>query len=939
MERLVLIDGPSLLHRAYHALPPLTNSRGEQTGAVFGFTSMFLKVIEELKPQYVVCAWDTAAPTFRDQIYTQYKAQRPPLDKDFITQEPNAHQVLEAFVAPQYAIDGYEADDIIGTIVERVSNLGDLDDLETIIVTGDMDSTQLVDNKTKVFTSRKGFSDTVLMGEAEVEAKFGLKPGQIIDYKALRGDPSDNIPGVRGVGEKTAVELLQKFGNLESTFQHLSNLTERQQKLLSEGQESAFMSQRLATIKRDVPLQFDLKEAVFGQYDNQTVLDLFQLLGFRTLIRRLPGQFQKKENDFKQEGLGLTQSRVDKIEEAQLNIESKTIEDRTGFLAFKEVALKEKILTLDTETNTYQAFVARLEGIGVGSGDSFGYLPFEWLKKEGLSFLKDLLENGTILKIGHNLKFDAQVLLNYDIQTAPFFFDTMLAAYLLRAGQGRLGLKDLAFSELGIVMEDLKQVSSKFKPLSRVQIEGVQGSKLKGNKDNMTSNIVSDVWAGVPVEEIAKYCINDVRSTQLLFQKYQKELEGEEKLKKLFYEVEMPLSFILTQMERNGILVDRNYLSNLNVQLSIEVANLEKEIYQCIGHEFNINSPKQLEAILFDELHLPPFGKTKGKTHRSTDESVLRKLKGLHPVVPLLLSYREAFKIQTTYTTPLRDLADGDSRIHTSFNQTRASTGRLSSEEPNLQNIPVESKWNLRKAFVAKEGHKILVADYSQIELRVMAHFSKDPALVNSFEHNQDIHTATAARIFNKFIQDVNPVERRIAKTVNFAVLYGQTAYGLSDLLEIEQAKAQIFIDDYFESYPKVKEWISDNLTKAYDRGYVESLLGRKRLIPELKASSFMIRQSGERMATNMPIQATAADLIKMAMVNISFKLKTSKLKFSETRMLLQVHDELVFEVPEGKVEEAARMVEEEMEKALKLSVPIKVDLKIGDNWGELEKI
>ena len=933
MERMVLIDGPSLLHRAYHALPPLTDPKGEQAGAVFGFTSMFFKVLEDLKPTLIVCAWDTAAPTFRDQLYTQYKAQRPPLEKDFLGQEPRAHKILDAFGVVQYSIDGFEADDIIGTLTKKfksqISNFKTksqnlkpepttynlqpitYNQFEIIIVTGDMDSTQLIDENTKVYTLRKGFSDTMVYGIAEVLARYQLKPSQIIDYKALRGDPSDNIPGVRGIGEKTASELLGRFGTLTGVYEHLGEVSERQRKLLANDQEMAFLSQKLATIDQNVPLQADWEKMKFGEFDKEKILGLFQELGFRSLVGRL-------------EKLGLEDEGQKIVADSQLRIFQSFPTTPTSLTEVLQLAKEKGELVLDTETTGYDPFHNDLVGIGLGVKDLRCFLTKEEFLAN-LEKLKAVLEDQQIGKIGHNLKFDAQFLLNLGIKISPFSFDTILSACLLQAGQGRLGLKELAFNKLGLVMEDLESAAG----ISRGRELGVRGK-------------VGNVWTGVDTKKTAGYCLNDVEATTLLYRQDQKELIKEEKLERLLREVELPLSEILLEMERNGVLMDQNFLSKQNEQLQQEIAKREKDVFLAVGHEFNLNSPKQLDVILFDELRLPSYGRTKEKTHRSTDEGVLRKLKGMHLAIKPLLEYREAFKIKSTYIDPLLELKDEEGRIHTKFNQIRASTGRLSSEDPNLQNIPVAAKWSLRPAFVAPSGCKLLVADYSQIELRIMAHFSRDSALLNSFEHDQDIHTATAARIFDKFIGEVTPDERRIGKTVNFAVLYGQTAYGLAELLEIGTVQAQHFIDEYFASYPQVNVWIADNLKQAYETGYVETLLGRRRLIPELLASNFMVRAAGERMAVNMPIQGTAADLIKKAMVNINSKLKTQNLlsqKSIKSKLLLQVHDELVFEVPENQVGEIGLMVKEEMEKAMELVVPIKVELKTGNNWGELTRI
>ena len=913
-QRLALIDANSLLHRAYHALPPLTTTKGEQVGAVFGFASMLLKVLQKLQPILVAVAWDSKEPTFRHKQYTQYKAHRPETDKDLINQFARAREVVSAFNIPQFEVPGYEADDIIGTLAsqssERRKEKGKRKkELETIIVTGDLDALQLVDGKTKVFTPRRGFSDTVFYDIDAVKERYGLMPAQIVDYKALRGDPSDNIPGVKGIGEKTAAELLQKYKNLGEVYKHLDELSARQRKLLSEGQVEALLSQKLAEIERQVPIKINLEKCKLAVYDRQKVLQLFQELEFRSLIGKLPeseGKTQERlfgEPTSPQEKTGFQNFRT-----SDLEVDYQLVDSSAKFDKLMEILRENNEVCLDTETTNIDAHKAKLVGLAVAvSPHKAYYIPVEHIMTDKLiSCLADKLI------IAHNLKYDACVLknagINLNLENA---FDTMLAAYLLQAGQGKLNLKELAFSHLGMVIPELIKILS-----------AQAGAKEKSRKGFVD-------WSKVPIEALKNYACADADATLQLKQKFEQELAQSKnaKLAKLFYEMEMPLLSILMEMEKNGVLIDKKFLGSLSLQLQDEIAKLEKEVFAGIGHEFNLNSSQQLGQVLFDELSLPVVKRT--KTQRSTDESVLKKLRGLHPVIRMILRYRELFKVKTGFVDPLPDMCDEKGRVHTTFNQQRTTTGRLSSENPNLQNIPVDPKIGLRRAFVAPQGSKILVADYSQVELRVIAHFSRDSALVSSFEKDQDIHIATAARIFDCFIDEVTFEQRRIAKTMNFAVMYGMSAHGLAQALEIEYIKAQKHIDEYFESYSGMKAWIDETIKQVHLQGFVETLLGRRRLIPEIGSHNTRLRWAGERMAINMPIQGTAADLIKLAMVKISEKLK----------MVLQVHDELVFEVPEEEVEEVARLVKKEMEGAMELRVPLKVDLKVGNNWGELRSV
>lgn len=791
---LALIDGNSLIHRAYHALPPLTTPKGKASGAVYGFTSMLLKVIDELKPTHIAVAWDTGKPTFRHQEYAAYKEHRPKMPQDLFDQLQMTKEVVGAFNIPQYEVEGYEADDVVGTLASQASQIRnskfeirDGEDMEVTIVTGDLDLLQLVNEQIQVFTSRKGFSDTVTYDIDAVEERFdGLSPEQIVDYKALKGDSSDNIPGVSGVGDKTATKLLNEYGDLEAVYENLDEISTRARNNLIKEQEEAFLSQKLAQIDTHVPIQLKPKQMRLSDYNLAEVRKIFQQFGFRTLLDRLP----ESEN---------------------------TVEEQDSLFSSPDVSYE----TPETSA-TYN----------------------------------------------------------------PTKFDIQIAAHLLTGETGkRLDLENLAFTYLG---EDLQ--------MAEVHPSGVHRLQLALQKKLQ--------------EALAK--------------------EENAKLKKLFYEVEMPLKPILRRMEQRGVLVDRTLLTKLTQQYGEQIAKVEAQVYHEVGYEFNLNSPKQLEEVLFDTLDLPVIKRT--KTQRSTDESVLNKLLGTHPVIKNLLKYRKLSKLKSTYLDPLPKLLDEKGRVHTTFNQTKTASGRLSSESPNLQNIPKGDDDNLRRLFIAPKGQQLLVIDYSQIELRILAHLSQDEGLLNAFEHDQDVHAATGARIFDKTIDEVSKEDRGVGKTINFALMYGMSEYGLAESLGIDKGRAKLYIKNYFKNYPGVREWQEKHLKKAREKGYVESLYGRRRYLPGLKSGNFQRKSAAERIAINHPMQATQADIIKKAMIQIDTQLTQPTQR--TTAMLLQVHDELVFEVVKDQMEDVAAEIKKTMENVVNLSVSITADAQIGENWG-----
>ncbi len=903
---LVLFDGNAIVHRAFHAFEgkPLTVSKtGEMVSAVYGFALMLLKAISEIKPTHCAIAFDKKAPTFRHQLFAQYKAQRPPMPDELVNQLGRVRQLVEAFPIPIFKLDGYEADDILGTLSRQSSQEG----IDTIIVTGDADTMQLISPKVKVLypKPRGSFSDTTLYDEAAVSQKYGIKPGQIADLKGLAGDPSDNIPGVFGIGKKTATRLLQQFGTIEEIYAHINEVTPpKLQALLKQNEAIARQSKELATIVTQTPVTLTLDDCQFSQYDRQRVIELFRELEFFSLPSKLP-----------------------EVEEAApktpAQVKTEPPPQRAYHIVNTTSALDEllnrlsaaKSFAFDLETTSLDAMSAQLVGISLSPapGEAY-YIPVghvvlgqvEQLPLESvIDRLKPLLEDANLAKLAHNGKYDMTVLAEYGVIVNNLTFDTMLAAYLL--GEGSLGLKALAFNKLGIEMTPISALigsGAKTIPMSQVEINRV--ADYAGADADITGQL-----AGLLSAELHQ---------QGLWQ--------------LFSQVEMPLVPVLIHMERNGVALDTELLRQMAHHLGEHLLKLEAEIYNSVGHRFNINSPQQLSSVLFQELKLSPARKTKGGY--STGASVLEELRGVHPIIEFILDYRQLAKLKSTYIDTLPGLINPKTgRVHTSFNQTRTATGRLSSSEPNLQNIPVRGELGkrLRNAFIAPPGSRLVAGDYSQIDLRALAHLSQDKSLLGAFRRDEDIHTATAIQLFSVDASAVTPDMRRLAKTVNFGVIYGMSEYGLEQATELSREEAAKFITSYFEKYPGVKQYLESTKKQARESGYVQTLLGRRRFIPEINSSNRQIREAAERMATNMPVQGTSADIIKVAMINLSWEMEERQMK---SKMLLQVHDELIFEVPEGELELMRQLVPEVMSTALELSVPLKVDIKTGNNWGEM---
>jgi DNA polymerase-1 len=950
-ERLMLLDGYGLVYRGYFALPPLTTSKGELVNGVFGFASIVLRGIQDLQPDYLAVSFDLPGPTFRHEQYADYKATRVKMPDDLRDQFPKVREVVKALRIPVYEMPGYEADDVIGTIT---SQLDPRDDLETTIVTVDLDMLQLVTPRVRLMTTRSGVENTVIYDVDRIDERFGLRPDQMIDYKALKGDPTDNIPGVPGVGEKTAAKLIREFGDLDSLFTRIEEVTpEKLRDKLRDHRDQVFMGRDLSTIVRDLPIEIDLEAARLGDYDRDTVVRLFREYEFRTLIERLPPMAGETAEERTERLRSVAQSGYVPAARVAGRPEGWGPGRAAGRQASTELQLR-----LD-----FDAVVAP-SGDGASSGPATATAeprPFEptddlpaalaaaivdpgrievidaarvadlesWLIGQpavGVSLVQDdprprrgtplalavvgpdgravaaegaaaadslrhLLERLRIPLVGHEVKPVLVAGLAEDpaLEPIPVAFDTQVAAYILNAALRSQTIAD-------VVAEHLDQILP------------------PGNELPATAR------AGL--EALSALAVRDPLQRRLT------EIDG---LDRLFREVEIPLIPVLARIEATGVALDREALELLHREFGAEISRLEQEIYADVGHEFNLGSPKQLEQVLFFELNLPKGRKT--KTGYSTDASVLEELRPAHPMIDKLLEWRVYTKLRSTYVEALPTLIASDGRLHTTFHQAVAATGRLSSSDPNLQNIPIRTELGrrIRRAFVAGEAELVLLAaDYSQIELRILAHVSGDEHLKDAFARNADIHRETAARVLGKPPEDISHAERSMAKMVNFGLAYGMSDFGLATRANISRQEAQTFINSYFTAYSGISYYMMAIKDQARDQGFVETLLGRKRQIPELRASNPALRGAGERMAINMPIQGTAADIQKIAMIHVDAAVRAAGLR---ARLLLSVHDELLFETPRDEVDALAAIVREQMEGALPLDVPLVVDIKVGDDW------
>ncbi len=928
-EKFIIIDGNALLHRSFHALPPLTNKKGEMVNAIYGFTMILLKALREIKPQYIAVTFDRKEKTFRHDMYAHYKATRVKAEgiEEMYKQIPKLKELLDAFHIPIYEKAGYEADDLIGTIANKLyigNNIQGNTQIETIIVTGDLDTLQLINDSTKVYTLKKGLSEMIVYGEEQVKERFdGLTPEQMIDYKALRGDPSDNIPGVKGIGEKGAINLLKNFGTLENLYEKLdagdAKLSVKLEKLLLDHKKEAFESKTMARIENNSPIDFKFKACEWKTYDQKKVFDLFQEFEFQSLLNKLPTNIDVPEENNTKSQCSLLGDIADNKPSADYTYKLihpvNVVDLEENFKNFLEELKKQTQIVIDTETTSIDSMSAELLGISFcwKKGEAY-YVPISNPSaslRTSFQFpifneLKNILENPEIKKCGHNIKYDEEVIYNAGIKLQGINFDTMIAAYLLNPGSRAFSLDNLAFTELGHLMIPIEDLIGKGK-----------------NQINMKD---------AQVEKVSVYSCEDADYTFRLMEKLKPRL-AQYKSDKIFSEIEIPLIPVLAKMEREGIKINTEFLKHLDKDLKKEKNKIEKKIWDLAGNEFNISSPVQLKEILFEKLALPIKNIKKGKTGLSTAAAELEKMRGLHPIIDLISEYRELAKLISTYVEALPKLVNKKTgRVHTSFNQTITATGRLSSSDPNLQNIPIRTELgkSIRTAFIAEKGYKLLSADYSQIELRVIASMAKDKKMIGAFKAGDDIHTTTASKIFKIQPEEVTKDMRRKAKTINFGIMYGMGPRGLADAADATYEEAQNFIDEYFLLYKDVKKYLDETLETTGKKGYVETFFGRRRYLPEIASSAPMIRASAERMAINHPIQGTSADLIKMAMIKLDKKLEDG------IKMILQIHDELLFEIREDLIDKASKIIREEMENAARFETPIKVDISIGDNWGEL---
>ena len=927
---LMLIDGPSIVYRAYFAMmqTPLTTSDGMLVTGIFGFLNIVLRGMQDLKPDYAIVSFDLGKPQFRFDAYPEYKAGRPSMPDDLRAQFPIVREIVTMMGMPIRELQGYEADDVIGTLALEAAAA----EVDTYIVSGDLDGLQLVNDHIRLFTTRMGVANTVVYDEAKVMERYGLRPDQMLDYKALKGDTSDNIPGVPGVGEKTAVALLQQFGSLDALYEHLDEVKGKLRERLAEHRESAFLSRRVGRIVTDLPVTLELETARTGRYDRRAVAQRLRELEFRSLIDRLPPSsiaptgHDAPERDTKG-GLQLSLDLLGASAAAQPAGGGAAERDSSRAAPDPLVDPGGAIEHVDPRIPRSEADRAELEawlaahggtvGLGwaagpgrihdrallgiamAGADGSCWYLPLDL--GDGAPWLPRWFARDDRPLVGHDLKQLVVLLARLGTPLRGPAFDTLVASYMLNPALRAQTLDDLAANRYGAEL-----------PLPPVSGE-----------------------SGAEESVVARRAAAEALISLLVRPALEAEM-AEAGLSALFTEVEMPLLPVLAGMELAGVQIDGAVLAAMAAEFGEQLASLESRIYELVGHPFNIGSPKQLEQILFHELELPATKRT--RTGYSTDASVLEELKDKHEVVALILEHRQVAKLKSTYVDALPLLMDANGRVHTTYSQAVAATGRLSSTDPNLQNIPIRTALGrrIRRAFVAPPGKLLLAADYSQVELRILAHVSGDPGLKAAFAAHEDIHRSTAARVLKLKPEEVTFEQRSMAKMVNFGVAYGMSDFGLADRLRIPREEAHAFIADYFAAYEGIRRYIIEVKILARDQGFVSTLLGRRRYIPELSARNPSLRQAGERMAINMPIQGTAADGIKIAMVRLAAAMQDRGL---QSQMLLQVHDELVFETDEAELPVLATLAREVMEAALPLDVPLTVDLKVGADWDRMDRL
>lgn len=927
---LYLVDGHALAYRTYFALSSggsrgFTTSKGEPTAGIFGFTSVLLRILEQERPDYIAVAFDTGK-TFRDEMYPAYKGTREKMPEDLRPQIERIRQIVDAFNIPRLEMDGYEADDVLGSAARQAVEQG----LGVKIITGDRDLLQLVDDRIVVNLPGRSLSDAQDYLAEDVYQKLGVYPQQVVDYKALVGDKSDNIPGVKGVGQKTASRLLATYGDLDNIYAHLSELKAGVKQKLKAGKQDAYLSQKLATIVTDLTIPLDLEQARPHRFDPAVVEELFRELEFRALRGRL--KTLKKVYGLSSESQGVqlrlmddpgSFSNADKPQD-ELGLETVVVDSVEALEALQRELSTARMIAFDTETTSVHKMQADITGISLAVTPDKGYyiplghktgerqLPIQQV----IAALRGPLVNRHIPKAGHNLKYDFVILARYGLRVAPLGFDTMIAEWLINPGSRNLGLKNLSWVRLGVKMTDI------------VELIGTGKQQIS--------------MAQVPVKDAAPYAAADAAMVLRLVPMLQNQLE-EVHAVDLFNDVEMPLVTVLADMEMAGIGLDKDFLNDMSDELDDRLRRIETRVHELAGGPFNLNSTQQLSDVLFKRLKITPPDRTRKTTSGfySTAASVLQSLRSDYEIVDLVLKHRELAKLKSTYVDSLPlQVNPASGRIHTSYNQTGSITGRLASSEPNLQNIPVRSDLGrkVRRAFVADQGNCLLAVDYSQVELRIVAHMAQDEAMLSAFRAGQDIHAATAAAIYHIELNGVTKSQRRRAKAINFGLIYGMSPFGLTRSTELTLAEAEEFVETYFEKFPGVKKYLDGIRAQAAQQGYVETLLGRRRYFPGLQnpGSNRNTRNREEREAINAPIQGTAADIMKIAMLRVPDAIDAAGLS---ARMLLQVHDELVLECPQNELEETAKVVQRVMENAYPLSIPLATDASSGLNWGELKSL
>ncbi|KXC01899.1 DNA-directed DNA polymerase [Proteus mirabilis] len=921
----ILVDGSSYLYRAYHAFPPLTNSKGEPTGAMYGVLNMLRSLIIQYKPSHVAVVFDAKGKTFRDELYEEYKSNRPPMPDDLREQIEPLHEMVQAMGLPLLSITGVEADDVIGTLALKAAS----DGRNVLISTGDKDMAQLVTPNITLINTMTN----VILGPDEVKEKYGVPPELIIDFLALMGDSSDNIPGVPGVGEKTALGLLQGLGSLEDIYQQLdkiATLSFRGAKTLGakmvEHEKVAKLSYQLATIKTDVALDKTFDDLVVNEPNLDKLLEMFTRYEFKRWISDLQNGGWLAQRSSRKAPVPYSAEVATPKEQpaadnfpviSQENYES--ILTHESLMRWVEVLKKAPAFAFDTETDSLNNIDARLIGLSfaVEPGKA-AYIPLrhDYLDApeqlpvdEVLTALKPILEDKTILKIGQNLKFDRGIMENEGIELNGIYFDTMLESYVLNSVSSRHDMDTLAEKHLNHKTTTFEEIAGK-------------------GKGQLTFNQIE-------VEQATLYAAEDADITLLLHQALYPQIEAIAPLKHVYHDIEMPLVPVLSRMERKGVLIDAQVLAMQSQEITQRLAEIEKETFALAGQEFNLSSPKQLQEILFEKLNLPIIKKTP-KGAPSTNEEVLEELAHSHELPRLILEHRGLAKLKSTYTDKLPLMVNSKTkRVHTSYHQAVTATGRLSSRDPNLQNIPVrnEEGRRIRQAFIARDGFKIVAADYSQIELRIMAHLSQDKGLLDAFAQGKDIHRATASEVFGIPLDEVTAEQRRSAKAINFGLIYGMSAFGLSQQIGVERKEAQRYMDLYFERYPGVLDYMERTRKQASQQGYVETLDGRRLYLPEINSKNAIRRKASEREAINAPMQGTAADIIKKAMIAVDNWICHECP--DDVHMIMQVHDELVFEVRESYLEKANAMIHKLMESSMELAIPLKVEVGVGNNWDE----